>query len=499
LNTLHIDLNNPERIDYLIADILNKSIQGNTYMDINDFVEMVRKNNIEDAYEKILKSEKIKIDEDKCYPIKLYLSEVNSPKLMKNIIVKDTNNYADDTILEYIKEAENLYNIKHDESQIQAIINCVQNNISCIVGGAGVGKTSTLRTVLYVLKSLGNTIRCASPTGKASRRMSEATGYKATTIHSFIYGNDTNHDVLIVDEFSMCDLSLFYDLLKVCNDNGYRKLILVGDDGQLPSVQPGNNLFDIIESESINIAKLTKIHRQGSDSHIIDLAYNIRNNNPVSAVKEKDLFFKKCNTPDDYYKSINQMYQHLNDKYSDKNDFLNNVQFIAPMKKGNCGCEAINLYLQKAFNENTLHDYLKLKVDDKVMNIKNDSNRDIYNGECGIITSILKSSFIVYFNSLDRSLEFDFDERNNFILAYCCTIHKLQGSEYKYIVMIIESDSLFLDSKILYTGVTRGKETVIILSDIDIFNKIIKRDNGHKRKTYFKERLQKCIGGEIDV
>jgi exodeoxyribonuclease V alpha subunit len=493
LSILHIDENNPERIDYLIANILNRSIQGNTYMDLDDLVELVSNNNIKDAYNKIITSEKIKIDDKKCYPIKLYLSEICSPEILKDITNNNNYNYKDDIILEYIKEAEEKYNIKHDESQIKAIINCIHSNVSCIVGGAGVGKTSTLKTVLYVLKVLGNSIRCVAPTGKASRRMTEATGYKATTIHSFIYGADTWHDVLIIDEFSMCDLNLFYDLLQVCQENGYKKIIMVGDDGQLPSVQSGNNLFDIIESDTINIAKLTKIHRQGADSHIIKLAYDIRNNIPVSAIKEKDLFFQRCNSIEDYYKSIDKMWVHLKDKYNNMNSFLNDVQFISPLKKGNLGCNAINLYIQKKYNNNELHEYLQFKINDKVMNIKNNRLKDIYNGECGIITEILKNKFIVYFNSLDRYIDFEFSEKENFILAYCCTIHKLQGSEYKYIVMIIESDSLFLDSRILYTGVTRGKETVIILSNLDVFNKIIKRDNNYKRKTYFKERLQECF------
>jgi exodeoxyribonuclease V alpha subunit len=493
LNTFHIDENNYERIDYLIANILNSNIQGNTYMDINDLVGLVENNNIVDAYNKIKNSSKIQIDGHKCYPNKLYISETQSPGILKTITNRNNYNYKDEVILEYIKEAEQKYNIKHDESQIKAIVNCVHSNVSCIVGGAGVGKTSTLKTVLYVLKVLGNSIRCVAPTGKASRRMTEATGYKATTIHSFIYGADTWNDVLIVDEFSMCDINLFYDLLQVCRENGYKKIIMVGDDGQLPSVQPGNNLFDIIESDTINIAKLTKIHRQGADSNIIKLAYDIRNNIPVSAIKEKDLFFQRCNNLEDYYKNIDKMWEHLKNKYNTLEAFLNDVQFISPLKKGNLGCNAINLYIQKKYNNNAIHEYLQLKVNDKVMNIKNNKTKDIYNGECGIITDILKDKFVVYFNSLDRYIDFEFSEKENFILAYCCTIHKLQGSEYKYIVMIIESDSLFLDSRILYTGVTRGKETVIILSNLDVFNKIIKRDNNYKRKTYFKERLQKCF------
>lgn len=511
LNTLNIDKGNDERIAYLIEYILNKAIKGNTYMILNDFIEELEKNNIENPFEKIMNNKKIKIEDEKCYPLKLYHAENEIPNIVNSFINNKDVVIDDDVLDKYIKEAENKNNIKYDLSQKNAIKNVVNNNFTCLIGGAGTGKSTTLKAVISVLKRLRYSCKCLAPTGKASRRLSETTELESSTIHSYIYQMESNssfsyENVLIVDEFSMCDTLLLYNLLEICLNKKYKKIILVGDAGQLPSVQPGNNLYDFINSKVINIVELNVIHRQKSlkigkkpvKNNIIDYASNIRRNAPILPIKEKDLYFQTCYSTEDFYKQIDKMYEHLNSKYKNKFDFLDNVQFIAPLKKGNCGCEYINKYIQDKYNDNPLNNFLKFKVNDKVMNIKNNKDKNIFNGETGIITDISKTNFTVYFNCLDKSKKFRFEEKNNFILAYCATIHKLQGSEYKYIIMLIESDSIFLDSRILYTGITRGKQTVIILSNQEIFNKIIKRNNTEKRYTGLQEKLIKTLSKKED-
>jgi exodeoxyribonuclease V alpha subunit len=498
LNTLKIDKDNEERISYLLAYILGKSINGNTYMELNDFVDEVVRNNIDNPLDKIMKSEQIVVDGDSCYPKKIYHAEVQIPRILKGFIDKESIILNREIIEEYIFEAESLFGIKYDESQINAIIETVNLNVNCLVGNAGSGKSTTLKAVIFVLRKLRYHVRCLAPTGKAGRRLEEATGNPASTIHSYIAShehgkNNLCDDVLIVDEFSMCDIVLLYNLISICKNLDYKKIIFVGDDGQLASVQPGNNLFDFIQSGVINITRLNKIHRQGSDSNIIDYAYKIRNNTPVTAIKERDLYFQNCNSVEDFYIQIDKMWIHLRSKYDCYSSFLDNVQFISPLKKGDTGCEAINKYIQAKYNDNDMHKFLGFKIGDKVMNIKNNKDKNIFNGECGSITDIGRETFTVNFPALKRQIEFKFDEKINFILAYCCTIHKLQGSEYKFIVMIIGSDSIFLDSKILYTGATRGKETVIILSKIDIFNRIVKRNNTTKRTTGLQDRLKSAL------
>jgi exodeoxyribonuclease V alpha subunit len=503
LTLLNIDKNNEERLKYLIAYILGKAINGNTYMELPTFIDEVKKNNIDNPLDKIVNNELIVIEDDRCYPFDLHKAETAIPEILNIFIQKNTYILFDEDVLKkYIKEAEVSFDIKYDNSQIESIINVVNDNVSCLVGNAGSGKSTTLKAIIFVLRKLRYRVRCLAPTGKASRRLEEATDNPASTIHSYIYSIDSNlrgkgscsdDDVLIIDEFSMCDLLILFRLLSLCDELDYKKIIFVGDDGQLPSVQPGNNLFDIIQSGVINIARLNKIHRQGKDSNIIECAYKIRENESIPIVREKDFFFQSCYSKEDFYIQIDKMWIHLRSKYDDYSSFLNNVQFISPIKKGEAGCDAINKYIQNKYNDNPLHKYLNFKVNDKVMNIKNNRDKDIFNGECGVIKEISKDTFIVYFNSLGREIPFKFEDKNNFILAYCCTVHKLQGSEYKYIVLIIESDSMFLDSKILYTGITRGKETVIILSNIDTFNRIAKRNNTYKRFTRLQERLINTI------
>lgn len=503
LTLLNIDENNEERLKYLIAYILGKAINGNTYMELPTFIDEVKKNNIDNPLDKITHNELIAIEDDRCYPFDLYKAETAIPEILNIFIQKNTYILFDEDVLKkYIKEAEVSFDIKYDNSQIESIISVVNDNVSCLVGNAGSGKSTTLKAIIFVLRKLRYRVRCLAPTGKASRRLEEATDNPASTIHSYIYSIDSNlrgkgscsdDDVLIIDEFSMCDLLILFRLLSLCDELDYKKIIFVGDDGQLPSVQPGNNLFDIIQSGVINIARLNKIHRQGKDSNIIECAYKIRENESIPIVREKDFFFQSCYSKEDFYIQIDKMWIHLRSKYDDYSSFLNNVQFISPIKKGEAGCDAINKYIQNKYNDNPLHKYLNFKVNDKVMNIKNNRDKDIFNGECGVIKEISKDTFIVYFNSLGREIPFKFEDKNNFILAYCCTVHKLQGSEYKYIVLIIESDSMFLDSKILYTGITRGKETVIILSNIDTFNRIAKRNNTYKRFTRLQERLINTI------
>lgn len=498
LNKLNIDINHPQRLCYLIANILKKTIRGNTYCEKDNFIEILKKYNINNLETKLMNNDQIVIDNDKCYPVKLYHSEVNTANHIYKFLQhsQDSFKYDLQSLKKYIKMAEDEFSIRYDNSQKNAIITVINNNISCLIGGAGVGKSSVLKAVIFVLRQIGlSMIKCVAPTGKASRRLFEATRHVATTIHSYIHQDERIYDVLIVDEFSMCDLQL---LSKVF-EKSFNRIIFSGDDEQLQSVQPGNNLYDMIESGLVPIAKLTKVHRQASNSNILDCAYAVRNNQPIStAFKEKDFYFQKCITTKDFFRVIDKMYLHLKDKFENDIDFYNNVQIIAPMRKGNLGCNNINKYIQEKYNDNKIDKWLNFKVNDKVMNIKNDRTRDIFNGECGIIKTIktakiknkMVTTFSVYFSNIDRTILFDSSDKSNFQLAYASTVHKLQGSEYKYIILVIENDSIFLDSKILYTGITRGKETVIVLSQLELYNKISKRNNKHKRKTYLKERIQ---------
>ncbi|MBN2545757.1 MAG: AAA family ATPase [Spirochaetes bacterium] len=371
-----------------------------------------------------------------------------------------------------------------------------RNNNIFITGNSG--KTTLLKCVIFVLKEIGYRLFLTAPTGKASRRMSQATGEKATTIHRFLNeSNDyytTKNGVMIIDESSMIDTELLSDLLLSMDNSAidFNKIIFVGDIGQLPSVQAGNILNDLIESNKFNVFKLVKTFRQSKDSNIIDIATSVRNNNDFEYIKKADFYAKEAETPSQYIDTILYFYEYLKSKYSSIDSFYSEVQFISPVKKGDVGVENINKIIKDKHNKKTSKDKFPFDINDKIMNTKNDKENDVYNGEFGRITNIDNTTFTVYYKELEKFITYkkDLDVWENFILSYCSTVHKLQGSEFKYIVIIIPQDSIILDSRLLYTAITRGKQTVILISNKGLTSKIVKRNNLLKRNTYLKERIE---------
>jgi len=374
-----------------------------------------------------------------------------------------------------------------------------RNNKIFITGNSG--KTTLLKCALFILKELNFRPFLTAPTGKASRRMEQATGSLATTIHRFLnVAEDSGthrQSVMVVDEFSMVDTELFYDLLRTMEDSpiDFKKLILVGDPGQLPSVQPGNCLHDLIESKIISCVKLQKVFRQKGDSNIIDIATKINKNECFDlSIKKKDFYCKQVN--DSTCKdSILYFFNYLLEKYEDIDRFYSEVQFIAPIKKGATGVNNINEMLKKQINpvkeKDKLSKWFPFDKGDKIMCIKNDRENEIMNGESGRISDEDKTTFSVYYKDLDRTVCYKKNSETvkNFQLAYCSTIHKLQGSEFRYIVIVMNQDSPFMDSRILYTGITRGKQTVIYLSNKQTTEKVVARNNREKRNTFLKERM----------
>lgn len=328
--------------------------------------------------------------------------------------------------------------------------------------------------------------------------MSEATGENATTIHRFLNECEdyytTRNGVMIIDESSMIDTELLNDLLlsmDKCSID-FQKIIFVGDVGQLPSVQPGNVLNDIIESEQFNVFKLVKTFRQSKDSNIIDIATKARNNEEFEYIKKADFYAKEAITPKEYIDSILYFYEYLKEKYTSIDTFYSEVQFISPVKKGDVGVESINTLIKNKYNpKKNTKDIFPFNINDKVMCTKNDKENGIFNGEFGRLTNVDNTTFTVYYKDLEKFVTYkkDPDIFENFILSYCSTVHKLQGSEFKYVVIILPKDSIILDSRLLYTAITRGKQTVILLSQKELTNKIVKRNNLLKRNTNLKERL----------
>ncbi len=497
--SMGINQDNPERLKYLVEYVV-KSYEktGNCFITrdkLKEQLEVFGLKNID-----FDNNNRLEIDGDRIYTKSMFFAETNIPRHLKVLKEKKCDidkleNYEIDTLID---DFQKLNKIKFDEYQKKAITGSVNENVSIITGSAGSGKTTLLKCVLFILKEIGYKLYLTAPTGKAARRMSEATGENATTIHRFLNESSdfytTRNGVMIVDESSMIDTELLNDLLLSMDQSSidFQKIIFVGDVGQLPSVQPGNVLNDIIESEQFNVFKLIKTFRQSKDSNIIDIATKIRNNNDFEYIKKSDFYAKEAITPKDYIDSILYFYDYLREKYTSLDTFYSEVQFISPVKKGDVGVESINTLIKSKYNpKENKKDIFPFTMNDKVMCTKNDKENNIFNGEFGRITNIDNTTFTVYYNELEKFVTYkkDFDIIENFILSYCSTVHKLQGSEFKYVVIILPKDSIILDSRLLYTAITRGKQTVILLSQKELTSKIVKRNNLLKRNTNLKERL----------
>lgn len=403
---------------------------------------------------------------------------------------------------------QNILKINFAKAQKEAIKASVSEKIQIITGGPGTGKSTITKAIIQITEKLSKKIILAAPTGRAAKRMSEITYRHASTIHSllkfdfksgtfkFNSDNPLDTDLIIVDEASMIDTKLFYHLLKAIPSHA--RLILIGDINQLPSVGPGNILRDLIESTVIPTQTLTFIFRQGKGSKI---AYNAHLINEglfpkLVSEKEDDFFFIEAKEPEEVLESIlNLVSKKIPEKYSF--DPLKEIQVLAPMRKGLIGTEALNAKLQNILNpsQQALISYgRRFALGDKVMQLRNNYQKEVFNGDIGSISSIDQD---------EQSLEIDFEGRicsyraselDEISLAYCVSIHKYQGSESPCIVMPIHTHHFkLLCRNLLYTGLTRGKKLVILVGTKKALAIAIKNNEIQKRYTMLKELLHSQI------
>lgn len=414
------------------------------------------------------------------------------------------------TVTVDVGKIEKKLNVEYDGVQARGIQEAVNSPVMVLTGGPGTGKSTTLNGIMEALIDNGmdrNAIRLAAPTGRAAKRMEEVSGMTAVTIHRLLeyvpdFGfrrdedNPIDGDVLVVDEASMIDITLMNDLLSAVPVG--MKLILVGDVDQLPSVGPGNVLRDIIASGTVPVVRLTKIFRQSVQSGIVRTAHMVNNGTaPVfnNHLPGQDMFMLHRETPEDTAKEIEHLVtdilpRHYNMKPQD-------IMVLAPMKKGSAGTENLNRILQDAVNpakeEETRGD-LKFRTGDKVMQVKNNYDKEIFNGDIGFVTDIITDDeddddhVIVRFQ--EKYVRYDFDELDQLIHAYACTIHKSQGSEYPVVVMAVcNAHYVMLKRNLLYTGITRAKKACFIVGNREAVRTCVYRQDTGKRNTTLKERL----------
>ena len=407
-----------------------------------------------------------------------------------------------------IKAIEKVSGIEYDEVQIAAIKQAVRSKVMVLTGGPGTGKTTTTQGIIAAYKTAGMRILLAAPTGRASKRMSEATGMEAKTIHRLLEfnpqdgykRNDENPlegDALIVDECSMIDIILMYNLMKAIPES--MRLVLVGDIDQLPSVGAGNVLRDIIDSEKIPVVRLTRIFRQAQSSRIVMSAHAINQGRypDTSNGKQTDFFFIKNEEPEQVAEEIVKLVKHRLPKAY--NQPLNNIQVLTPMQRSVVGAANLNMMLQQALNTSNLgisRGGTTYKLGDRIMQVRNNYDKNVFNGDIGIVEQVSMEDRTLFVRFDDNLVEYEASELDEVTLAYATTIHKAQGSEYPIVVIpVLMTHFVMLQRNLIYTGITRAKKICVLIGQPKALAYAIRNLTVTKRNTKLKERLR----GEIDA
>lgn len=441
------------------------------------------------------------------YPPYLYYAEKKvATRLLQ--LQQATEPLSEDNLSLFIKVWEKDNQIQLAQKQKEAIKACLHHGVLVLTGGPGTGKTTVIKGILSILKAQGLKIRLAAPTGRAAKRLSETTGQKALTIHRLLEANNLaqddnlqlgfskdiddqlDADVIILDEVSMVDIVLMHHFLNAVPDGC--RIILVGDTDQLPAVGPGSVLKDIIRSQKVPAIRLDEIFRQAQTSMIIQNAHIINAGKLPDLRKQySDFVFYELN--DDT--SITQKILDLctKDLPHEGFDVLKDVQILSPMHRFLCGVENLNLMLQEQLNPKKNQDELKyssqtFRVGDKVMHIRNNYQKNVFNGDIGFIQDINNEKLTVdYF---DHIVTYEKNELNELTLAYASSVHKSQGSEYKVVIIPLStSHYIMLQRNLLYTAITRAKQKVIIIGSKKALMTAIQCNRTQKRYTLLAERL----------
>lgn len=392
--------------------------------------------------------------------------------------------------------------IEYDEVQVEAIRQAIVSKVMVLTGGPGTGKTTTTKAIIAALQSAGMRILLAAPTGRAAKRMSEATGMEAKTIHRLLeYNpqdgykrNDENPlegDALIVDECSMIDIFLMNNLTKALPTT--MRLVLVGDIDQLPSVGAGNVLRDIIDSGVIPVVRLTRIFRQAQSSRIVMNAHAINRGcfPDISNGQHTDFFFMKQEEPEKVAETIVSLVRdRLPKAYRQPTA---NIQVLTPMQRGVVGAANLNMALQQALNYNTaalVRGGYTYKEGDRVMQLRNNYDKDVYNGDLGYVRSVDMEERTLTVDFDGQTVEYEASELDELTLAYATTIHKSQGSEYPIVVMpVLMTHYVMLQRNLIYTGITRAKKICVLVGQTKALAYTIHNMKVLKRNTRLKERL----------
>ncbi len=525
----------------ILYTLLLATNQGNMYLLRHDLIDKtaeiigVAKENIEPHIDNLALDRKIvlkKLDDEKdpaVYARSNFEVEKSVAARLRTICDQF---YDDEEDLEYAKltvdriSKEN--DIELETLQREAVLSTLSNGVTIITGGPGTGKTTTINTLIKFFEERRLDIELAAPTGRAAKRMTEATGYEARTLHRMLelngsFEDDVNAarfarneqnpieaDVVIVDEMSMVDIFLFNSLLKAIAPGS--RLILCGDADQLPSVGPGQVLRDLIESGCIPVTKLEKIYRQEGNSDIVVNAHRINKGESVSLSNEsKDFFFLKRDDTERILANTVELVTGMLPGYVNATPF--DIQVITPTRKGTLGVEAMNVYLRDRINppspskKEYLYRETLFREGDKVMQIKNnykaewevvgkynipiDAGVGVFNGDLGRIIEISEpfNRIKVEFDD-KRRVDYQFSDLDELELAYAITVHKSQGSEYEAVVMpIMGGPKQLLNRNLLYTAVTRARQCLVLMGSTEVLDEMIANNHVNRRFSGLKDRI----------
>ncbi|USS90912.1 ATP-dependent RecD-like DNA helicase [Fructilactobacillus carniphilus] len=536
-NKVGIDYNNPGRLRAGLLTTLDRlSISsGNTYSTTKEVMnasfqildtdpnQQIDDTKLADALKQLVKDGKVQVDQDRIYLKALFQDEWQIAENVHRILQADSQAPKDTERL--IQKVEKAAKIHYDESQVQAIQAALAQPLFILTGGPGTGKTTIINGIVqayaeehdlsldprdYKGDDASYPVLLAAPTGRAAKKMGDATDLPASTIHRLLGlngddeeepGNALDGELLIIDEMSMVDTELFTKLIQAIPTG--MKVILVGDQDQLPSVGPGQVFSDLIRSELIPTMKLNQIHRQSEDSTIIELAHHLKDGVLPDDLlaREPDRSFIRCSV-----QQVVPVLEQIITKAKDKGFQASDIQVLAPMYRGEVGIDHLNQAVQAIFNppspdrkqvETARHSF---RIGDKVLQLVNDPEHNVFNGDIGKIVGIeLNPDGKQYLDKLTVAFDqtevtYTRKDWTQLTLAYCTSIHKAQGSEFPMVILpVVAPYRRMLDRNLLYTAVTRAASKLVMVGDASVFAAALERE-ASRRKTGLPDRLRSAFG-----
>ena len=512
---LGVPLNDPRRLEGAIKYILSNALnEGHCFLDFPSILERggelinLPTENVVEIVDAMIEREELRRDGEAIYLPAYYVAESQSARRVAKILASPPKQVDEREIVKLIEEDENRAGYKLNEDQRNAIVLAINSPFMILTGGPGTGKSTAMHFLVRACERIKKRVLLACPTGRAAKRLEETTGRPAYTIHRLLEyhpkipggfqrneHNPLDGDLLIIDEASMVDIILFHHLLKAVPVG--MQVLFVGDPDQLPSVGPGNVLANLLSIREIDSINLTQIFRQAEKSMIVVNAHRINSGKWILISPQGDMVHDfRFIFEEDPDSAANKIVDIIENKFSSEVDPIRDIQVLSPMHNGSAGARNLNRVLQDTLNpsrgkKDTVDSFGRsFRIGDRVMQIKNNYEKEVFNGDVGFVERIDSDRGEVGI-MFDRLLQYKMNELDEIQHAYAVTIHKSQGSEYPVVIMpILTQHYMMLRRNLLYTGITRAKRLVVIVGSKRALNIAISRDDVGQRNTNLEARIR---------